>query len=547
MPDLKQSLLGLDLGHLRIIAEQWGLPLAAPDTQEGLSTLVDCLLDAKLLAEVVEALPEQALLGLSSLYHEKGRIPWSQFTRRFGKIQEMGPGRRDRKRPDRAPASAVEVLWYHALVARAFFETARGSEEFAYIPEDLLPLIPQTSIIEKYTHRKTSLRISGREATAAEKFSPIPATDRILDHSCTLLAGLRVGIDTISLETYPQDFIHAQLNHAGIVDSKGVPNLEATRKFLGAPRGEALTQLATTWLNSPDINDLHHVPNLKPEGEWVNDPLEARNFILQMVSMLPLGTWWSISSFLADIQQHFPDFQRPAGDYDSWFIRDTRTGEFLRGFDHWNEVDGALIRYLITGPMHWLGIMDLASPENEQLVTSFRFSHWAADLINGVPPPDLAEENAQVHIRSDGRVNVPILVPRTVRYQISRFCVWEEEKSQEYRYRLSPSSLARAQESGLSINHLLSLLRHHAGTIPPNIITALDRWDKNGTQVRVQNVTILRLGSPQILQTLRESRAARFLGDPLGPATIMIKPGSGEKVLAILSEMGYFGEVVSDS
>jgi hypothetical protein len=151
-----------------------------------------------------------------------------------------------------------------------------------------------------------------------------------------------------------------------------------------------------------------------------------------------------------------------------------------------------------------------------------------------------------VHIRSDGRLSVPVLAPRAVRYQLARFCSWEDETVYEYRYRLAPSSLARARGDGLRVIHLLSLLRRHADVIPPNIITALERWDEHGTEVRLQDVTILRLGSPQILQTLRSSRAARFLGDPLGPATIIVKPGAGEKVLAFLAEMGYFGEVVGD-
>jgi hypothetical protein len=53
------------------------------------------------------------------------------------------------------------------------------------------------------------------------------------------------------------------------------------------------------------------------------------------------------------------------------------------------------------------------------------------------------------------------------------------------------------------------------------------------------------LGSPDLLQSVRASRAARFLGDPLGPTTVIIKPGTGEKVLEILAEMGYLGEIVN--
>ena len=76
------------------------------------------------------------------------------------------------------------------------------------------------------------------------------------------------------------------------------------------------------------------------------------------------------------------------------------------------------------------------------------------------------------------------------------------------------------------------------------MVNALSRWEQRGTEARLQSVLILRLGSPELLQTLRGSRAARFLGDPLGPTTVIVKPGAGEKVLEILTEMGYLGEIV---
>jgi len=550
MPDLKQSLLGHDLGHLQIIAEHWGIHLDASETRVGLSELEAKLLDAELMAEVFEALSKDAHDALSTLQNNQGRIPWSQFTRHFGAVREMGPGRRDRERPDRDPVSTAEVLWYRALVARAFFDAARGTEEFAYIPDDLLHLIPKTTT-DHTPGEETTVKIMGRAATATERALPVLATDRILDHACTLLAGLRAGVtrETIAshMENYPLEFILSLVNEAGLLSAKGLPVPKATRTFLESPRGEVLAFLFTTWKSSLEHNDLHHVPGLQPEGEWMNDPFRTRQIILKNLSALPRGTWWSLSAFIADIHQHAPDYQRPAGDYDSWFLRDTQTGEFLRGFEHWNEVDGALIRYLITGPLHWLGIVDLAIPEEDAPVTAFRFSKWADQLITGEPPGGIPEENARVYVRSDGRVSTPTMAPRAVRYQLARFCLWEDPTSHEYRYRLVPSSLSRARDGGLQVSHLIALLRRYADVVPPNILTALNRWTEHGTEARLQDVTILRLSSPQVLKALRASQAARFLGDPLGPATIIVKSGAGEKVLAALVEMGYLGEILGDA
>jgi hypothetical protein len=46
-----------------------------------------------------------------------------------------------------------------------------------------------------------------------------------------------------------------------------------------------------------------------------------------------------------------------------------------------------------------------------------------------------------------------------------------------------------------------------------------------------------------MIQKLRQSRAARFLGDPLGPTAILLKSNASDKVLSILAELGYLGEV----
>jgi hypothetical protein len=551
MPTLAQSLHSHDLGYLRILAEHWGLELAAPDAHTALPILTAALLDRELVAEIVAALSDEAQSALAALNANNGRLPWSRFSRRFGDVRVMGPGRRDRERPDRDPASAAEVLWYRALIGRAFFDAATGAQEYAYIPDDLLPLIPVASLREDQTEIEGGMPTLGRAATTGERAHLCPVTDRLLDHICTLLASHRLQCDPSDQFGDAPDslppFATTLLTTARLLAPSGFPDLEAARSHLEASRGQALQQLARAWADSETHNDLHHLPHLQPEGEWHNEPLGTRQFVRNLLSAIPAGTWWSLSAFLADLRRDFPDFQRPAGDYDSWFIRDTRSGEYLRGFEHWDSVDGALIRYLITGPLHWLGILDLAVPEEDAAAedaTAFRLSGWASTLLGAGRPPDFPREEAPIHVRSDGRVSIPFLAPRAARYQISRFCQWESPTSHEYRYRFTPGSLEQALEQGLQVKHLQTLLARHAPNLPPNMVAALTRWEQRGTEARLQSALILRLGSPELLQMLRGSRAARFLGDPLGPTTVIVKPGAGEKVLEILAEMGYLGEVI---
>jgi hypothetical protein len=286
---------------------------------------------------------------------------------------------------------------------------------------------------------------------------------------------------------------------------------------------------------------------LKAEGKWQNDPLLARRELLSFLEPVQSGVWWSLPALISSIRQSAPDFQRSAGEYDSWFIRqitETGEGEFLRGFENWDLVDGELIRFTLCGPMHWLGLVDLAWAKGVETgrPAAFRFTRFSQILLEGKAPDGFPKEDKTVSAGSDARVRIPRLAPRAARYQLARFCSWESESEEYYHYRITPASLARARMQGLNVQQLSTLLRRHVPALPPGLVKALERWEQRGVEARFERVVVLRLSSPDMMQALRKTRAARFLGDPLGPTTIIVKPGAWEKVLTALAEMGILGE-----
>jgi hypothetical protein len=306
--------------------------------------------------------------------------------------------------------------------------------------------------------------------------------------------------------------------------------------------------LAEAWLYSREHNDLRLMPHVRAEGEWQNDPHQSRHTVLDLLSRLDRKTWWSLPAFISAMHTHKPDFQRPAGDYDTWYLRDVHTGVYLRGFEHWGTVDGAYLRYLVTGPLHWLGMMDLAAPDKDSPHVAFRFSSWMESLLSGQPPSDVPVEEEKLSVDSQGQVLLPPLAPRALRYQIARFCEWVGKKRDQHAYRITSASLARAQKQGLQVAQLLTLLRKNASApLPPNFTQALERWNQHGAQVQFESVMVLRTKHPKVLEKLKGSRAARFLGDPLGPTSVVVKPGAWEKVVAALVEMGYLSEIEEES
>lgn len=543
MPDLEHTLQGHDLGFLKIVAGGWGIELNAPDTVTALPVIVAGILEHSDFAEVIEALPQDAKSVLQSLLHNDGRLSWAAFVRKHGDVRRMGSARRDRERPDLKPATAVEVLWYRGLLGRAFLVLPPATEpqEYAYIPEDLLPLLPAL--------RSDTPPPLGRPATPVESARPMPAGDQVLDHACTLLAALRVkmspeALAQLNLGGIPHSALIGLLRSANLLDKDDLPHPERARAFLEAPRGKALAQLVKGWMADKRFNELRLLPGLKFEGDWQNQPLRTRQALLELVGQIPQDRWWSLAAFVSAIHDQQPDFQRPAGDYDSWFIRQEKSGAYLRGFGAWDEVDGALVRYLICGPMHWLGLLDLAAPETGTSPTALRLSGWAEALWNASAPEGLPNETAHIKVSGDGRLSLPALVPRAARYQVARFCEWgERTDAGQYIYRITPAALDRAKAQGLRASMLVSLLRrYHEGPLPPSIVQALEHWEESGTQALVERVVLLHVTTPEILTALRKTRAARCLGDALNETTIIIRPGMEDQVLAALAETGYLAQ-----
>lgn len=570
MPDLVQSLQGRDLGHLKIIAELWGIEFSAPDARVGVQRLTSLLLNEKTVNECLAILPEGARVALGELANNEGRLPWAVFERRYGAVREMGAARRDREKPYlNSHSSAAEALWYRGLVGRGFFDTPFGPQEFAYIPEDLLPFIPTADVQKKSP--------MGRLATPAERSYVIPSNDHILDDACTLLVALRSGEREKGLPRhvgeassyflvanpflpYPLtlDALQILLAEAQLLDERDAPQPDAVRRFLEAERGEALLWLTRAWLRSAVFNDLFQIPSLAAEGEWKNDPLRARSAILDFLSTIPGALtegddpserpFWSLSSLVNAVRQTEADFLRSAGEYDSWYLKDITSGEYLRGFEHWDNIEGELIRFMIGGPLYWLGIVDLgfpAAPEvgKTPVATSFRFSRWAQHLLSLSAPPGLKPESDHFQVVAAGRLRIPALTRRSIRYQAARFAEWEGIFQDFYHYRISPKSLMRAQKQGLRVAQLRGLLLRHAHPAPPKLIQALERWEAEGSAARVDQLLVLRVKQPELIEWLRKTRLARYLGETLSPTAVVVKQGALEKILDGLVEMGYLGEV----
>jgi hypothetical protein len=315
------------------------------------------------------------------------------------------------------------------------------------------------------------------------------------------------------------------------------------RRWLDSSRAAQVRSMAEAWRDSTIYNELWYTPGLKPEhAGWHNDPLLARQTVLTFMEMVPEDDWWPIDAFLESVKEDEPDFQRPGGDYDSWYIRDAQTGKYLRGFDSWDKVDGAMLRFILIGPMNGLGLVDTG--ENG---TVCRLTAYGRAFVGVSDWPNGTQEQEYFTIAPDGLCEVTRTVSRYNRFQLARFTEWVKA-GDPYQYRISAAGLARANEQKIEVEKILTFLSRATGDqVPGPVINLIEMWGQAGTESAViSQMTVLRVPTADLLASIQATPALRrYLGITLGPTAVAVRPGQWNDLVAALQANGVLVEVES--
>ena len=546
MISLAHTLEDQDAGYLRILCELWGFDLPQGSHRSAVDEIALSMLNCNTLDELLDSLPDAAKHPLEEIAQAGGRMALPDLIRDHGELREMGTGKRDREQPWRSPASPVEMLWYRGLIGRAFADTPKGPQEFVYIPTDLLQMLSET--LPDYSAPSLS------PLTQDPKHVYL-ATSAAVDDATTLLAAMRrtpfpsfelsqkpgLTLERFLLKPRLVNLLLTILQEILIIEGPPwTPNPERARAFIDASRSHALRDLLLAWKNSVTWNDLAVLPHIVCNTDaWPNDPGLSRQGVLDLLQPLKPGLWWDLNDFVEMIRQTDPAFQRPGGDFDSWYLQN-QSGIFLHGIENWNMVDGALIRAVITGPLHWLGAVDLGQDSQSASIASFRLTSVSALLFDLKALVHVEEPDKAIVIHSDGRIIVPRGVKGAVRYQIARFSHWVSVENDKYEYRLTPSTLQRARTQGLSHQHIRTVLEKTCDSpLPRPVDLALTRWAERGTEANIKQYWLLRVQSPDVLEMLRSKKSTnRYLKEILSPTTAIVQSSDWPKLQAAAARLG---------
>jgi len=568
MRTLLPSLNDHSLAMLRGIAELRGVDLTTNVRSDAAAQLAAQLAEPAVTETALASCSPAALDAWRGLAAAGGRMKTPVFTRRFGVIRPVGPGKLEREQLWRSPDSPVEELWYRGLIFRAFADLGEGPAEYIYIPDDLLPP-PAPSTPAATAPRPPSLAPTQPPARVWQAFNTL-AVDL-----CGLLAAIRETPPRVDRAGQLQPADRERLQDGLLIQDAArfvlMITLARERGWLTTAGGrltveaaastawlrtmpwEGISALFVAWRDSTDLaaggsgwNDLRHIPALQVEGVWRNDPLLARRAILGLLHGLPADDWYAIADLVAWVKVANPDFQRPDGNYTGWYLRERASDRYLSGFESWDDVEGRLVAFLIQGPLFWLGAVALGLAEDGQ-ITSFQVTPFGAAWLAGTTPPELPRP-ARLTVADDFSISAPLWLPLLDRFRLLRFTEpvpGRHELGEPTRHRITRGSLARARASGVKAEAILGFLqRATGGHVPPRVAAGLARWGQHGGAVRISRGAVLRVEDASTLAALRgDPVIAPLLGDLLSAQAVLVSDADLPRLLKTLEELGYTARV----
>jgi len=489
---------------LEAIAEGWHIAL----TDEQVPEIVD-----RLVAEMTTPANVQSTLQrLSEVEREalafvaaRGEARAHVVVRKYGDLPRLGPGPLEWKKTWRQPASAVERLWFLGLLHLGYAMHDRFHGQVFFVPPEILAILAPKAIPAP-TFDATPL--SSPAAVRNDTDALARGVLAILSHcrntevrsrkgglSARELAGLedrlRPATSRSALwEAQRLRFLRHLTEKAGwlrVQDGLWKPTAEAGRWLKKHATGRQ-TDLYGAWLEDTSWNELWMMPSVRCENTgWRNDPVLARRAVLACLIQCPVDTWLGIASLVEATYDRDPDFMRLDGDYDSWYIRDAQTGQYLTGFSNWHKVEGALTQYLLAAPLCWLGVVALGSPQEGAPADRFMLTRVGAAIL-GLLKIEASAVRPFV-VQADRQVIVPHKASWYDRFLLERFARWVDEEPRFARYVLDASSMRACLMQGISIDQVLTFLRRATNNkLPESVARALKAYgQRSGNPARSEH------------------------------------------------------------
>ncbi len=296
------------------------------------------------------------------------------------------------------------------------------------------------------------------------------------------------------------------------------------------------TQLLLEWLQHPPHIRQQELARAWLQAAWSEwelgpkrrpPPLDVRlvrRTMLQAVLPHLPDTWCAGDDIIAQLRMSWPDVMRPMPADGRWKLPASWPA-------HWDDEDGQLMRYMLMGPLAWLGLVEWAG--NGLYVRRTQLGAWHAGLA--VVPPVVAP--SAVVLEPDMCVVVPDATNIYARFQLHRIADWQDVITAQ----ISPARVKRALAQGMTLAEYIDVLATiTAQPIPAEMQAMLRLWGAEVAQISVSNVVMLSSSDAAVIHDIQHDRRIHLPAHEVLDATrIVVAPSDAIGVVRRLRHAGY--------
>jgi hypothetical protein len=232
-----------------------------------------------------------------------------------------------------------------------------------------------------------------------------------------------------------------------------------------------------------------------------------------------------------------------------WLESVRRRKQFGATLDDWLASYGRLITAVLTGPLAWLGAIDLGYQngrlEAVRLTPTGSFMLGRRETL--FEDPTTMEPHQAIQLHDDLKATiVPGKAPTQLYNLLGTIGQLETATPQHFTYRVSASSVQRQFDRGESAQTLLAQLEKACPIeIPSSWKDQLDEWQENYGKLHLyQEITLIELADEYILKDVMINTALREkIIYQFSPRLIAIRPDAVDELVQEIEKLGYMPRV----
>ena len=205
----------------------------------------------------------------------------------------------------------------------------------------------------------------------------------------------------------------------------------------------------------------------------------------------------------------------------------------------WEMVEAAILTHMVSGPLFWLGLVDLGSDKKDAPATMFRLNETGAWLLDLQSAVTFSHEGGRVVVQPNFQIVAMEPIADNVLMTLDAFAQFEGGDN-ALTYRLARESVYRGQRNGWDAARIITFLEEMAQMpLPQNVRRSLEEWQTQHERITIRrNVPLLQADAPATLDGLFAHETAQW-GQRAAPH-IALPRGNAQEIANALRDAGLF-------